>query len=68
VVPSQAPRPTFLASGYGGQVIWVHPATELVIAVTSSVSPETQRRARALELIRGPLFAAALKRAATGTR
>ena len=38
VVPSAAPRPTFFASGYAGQFIWVDPAADLVVATTSTVS------------------------------
>jgi CubicO group peptidase (beta-lactamase class C family) len=53
---------TFLASGYGGQFVWVHPALELVVATTSAVNPDSQRRGQALKLILEPLFAAALKR------
>lgn len=62
VVPGKAPRPTFLASGYSGQFIWVHPALELVVATSSTVSPDVQRRGQALQLIRGPLFSAAQQR------
>lgn len=62
VVPSETPRPTFFASGYAGQLIWVHPPLELVIAVTSTVSAESQQRAQALRLIRGRLFSAAQAR------
>ncbi|MDB5947463.1 MAG: putative beta-lactamase, partial [Ramlibacter sp.] len=29
VVPGAAPRPTFIASGYSGQIIWVNPESEL---------------------------------------
>jgi CubicO group peptidase (beta-lactamase class C family) len=65
VVPGNGPRPTFLASGYGGQFIWVHPPLDLVIAVTSAVSPDSQRRGQALQLILKQLFATAQKRAAS---
>ena len=68
VVPSDAPRPTFMASGFGGQFIWVHPPLDLVIATTSTVSVESNRRGQALQLIRGELFDTARKRAASPTR
>ena len=64
VVPSAAERRTFLASGWGGQLIWVHPPLDLVIATTSAVSAEANRRGQALALIRTELFRAA---AATNT-
>ena len=35
---------TYFASGYAGQVIWVHPPLDLVIAVSSAVSPQSQQR------------------------
>lgn len=62
VVPSKAARPTFMAAGYGGQFIWVHPPMELVMAVTSNVSADPARHGQSLQLIRGALFAAARKR------
>ncbi|WP_010464431.1 serine hydrolase domain-containing protein [Acidovorax radicis] len=64
VVPGKAPRPTFMASGYGGQFIWVYPPLDLVVATTSAVSSDSQQRGHALQLIRGPLFAAAQRRVA----
>ncbi len=57
VVPS--PSRTFLASGWGGQFIWVHPPLDLVISATSAVSAEANRRGQALSLIRNELFRAA---------
>ena len=64
VVPSTAPRPTFMASGFGGQLIWVYPPLDLVMAITSTASSDTARRGQALQLIRGRLFAAAQQRLA----
>ncbi|MDA7416897.1 serine hydrolase [Xenophilus arseniciresistens] len=64
--PSQASRPTFLASGFGGQFIWVNPATELVVAGTSTVSPQSAARGQLLRLIRNEVFAAAQKRRKDG--
>lgn len=55
-------RHTFFASGYGGQLIWVHPALDLVVATASEVSPASQARGQASQLVRGPLFAAAQAR------
>jgi CubicO group peptidase (beta-lactamase class C family) len=66
VPPSDAPRPNFLASGYAGQFIWVDPALELVIAVNSTVSPQSQQRGQAFQLIRHGLYPAVRKRAQAG--
>jgi CubicO group peptidase (beta-lactamase class C family) len=68
VVPSNGARNTFLASGFGGQFIWVHPPLDLVIAVTSVVSRDSNRRGQALQLIRGRLFPAAQSRLANAAR
>jgi CubicO group peptidase (beta-lactamase class C family) len=57
IVPG--PARTFMASGYAGQVIWVHPPLDLVVAITSTVSPASQRRGHAIQLLRGGLLAAA---------
>ena len=59
VVPSPAVRPTFFASGWGGQFVWVDPALDLVVATTSEVSAAANRRGDALKLIRTELFRAA---------
>lgn len=59
VVPSAGERRTFLASGWGGQFIWVHAPLDIVIATTSAVSADANRRGQALALIRGELFRAA---------
>ncbi|MBU0749085.1 MAG: beta-lactamase family protein [Gammaproteobacteria bacterium] len=66
VVPGKAPRPTFFASGFGGQFIWVHPPLDLVVATTSTVSVESGQRGQALQWIRNHLFAAAQRRVASG--
>ncbi|HMA08850.1 MAG TPA: serine hydrolase [Ramlibacter sp.] len=68
IARSNAGRPTFLASGYSGQFIWVHPPLDLVVALTSTVSQESQRRGQGLKLILGRLFAAAQQRAADTAR
>lgn len=67
-VTATAPQSAFLASGYGGQLVWVHPALDLVVAVTSTVSAGSQQRGHAVRLIRGGLVDAAQRRAAIGTR
>lgn len=64
IVPSAAQRRTFMASGYGGQIIWVHPESSLVVAGTSTVSPASQARGQIVQLVRGKLFAAAQRRVA----
>jgi CubicO group peptidase (beta-lactamase class C family) len=68
VVPSKAQRQTFMASGYSGQFVWVYPGLEMVVATTSTVSIEAQRRGEALRLMRTKLYAAAQKRIAAGDR
>lgn len=68
VLPTEAPRRTFMASGYGGQTIWVHPPLELVIATSATASVESQRRGQAVQLLRTRLFAAAQKRFASVER
>ena len=55
---------TYFASGYAGQVIWVHPPLDLVIAVSSAVSPQSQQRGQGMRLTRGRIFQAAQKRLA----
>lgn len=65
VVPGKAARPTFMASGFGGQFIWVYPPLDLVVATTSTVSVESGQRGQALKLIRNHVFAAAQRRMAS---
>ena len=48
----------FIASGYAGQLIWAHRSMEAVVAITSSVSQDSQQRGHAGQLMRGALFAA----------
>ncbi len=59
-----ASGPTYIASGYAGQVIWVHPPLDLVVAVNSTVSRESWQRGQAMRLTRGRIFQAAQKRLA----
>ena len=58
VVRTGKPRPTFFASGYGGQLIWVYPPLDLVVATTSVVSEASNARGQALTLIRNDIFRA----------
>ncbi len=53
---------TFLASGYGGQAIWVHAPLGLAVAVTSVVSPQSQHRGQAMRLTRGRILQTVQKR------
>jgi CubicO group peptidase (beta-lactamase class C family) len=59
VVPTAAESQTYLASGWGGQLIWVHPPLDLVIAITSAVSLDSQKRGQAQVLLRSSLVRAA---------
>lgn len=68
VVPSPAPRPTFLASGFGGQFIWVYPPLDLVVATTAPASMASNQRGHALQWLRTQAFAAAQKRAQAEVR
>lgn len=61
-----ASKDTFFASGYAGQFIWVHAPMGLVVAVTSTVSPQSQQRAQAMRLIRERIFQAVQKRLSSG--
>lgn len=63
VVPGKAARATFMASGFGGQLVWVYPPLDLVVAATSTVSPESSQRGHAQQLVRKHAFAAAQRRA-----
>lgn len=60
-VPSAS---TFFASGYAGQLVWVHAPLGMVVAITSTISPGSAQRGQALKLARGPVFQAAQKRLA----
>ncbi len=42
----------FYASGFGGQIIWVQPARDIVIATTAVASSVSQNRGQAMRLIR----------------
>jgi len=58
------PGLTYIASGYAGQVIWVHAPLDLVVATNATVSAESAQRGQAMRLIRGRIFQAAQKRLA----
>jgi CubicO group peptidase (beta-lactamase class C family) len=64
VVPGVPQRQTYMAAGFGGQLIWVHEPLGLVVAVNSTVSLASNERGQALRLVRQQIFAAAQKRAA----
>jgi CubicO group peptidase (beta-lactamase class C family) len=53
---------TFMASGYAGQMIWVHRPFEMVVAITSTVSQGSQERGQAVRLVRTALYAAGERR------
>lgn len=59
VVPGTA-RPVVLASGLGGQMIWLSTAPALVIAVTAKPTAEANARGQSLALLRGVLVNAVL--------
>nr|WP_283254332.1 serine hydrolase [Ramlibacter paludis] len=63
VLPTEAPRRTFMASGWGGQLSWVYPPLDLVVAITSAATEGSQQRGHAIALLRNGLFAAASARA-----
>lgn len=68
-VPAEgAARNTFMASGWGGQLVWVHPPLNLVVAVTSTASPDSQQRGHAVQLLRGGLVATVERRLAMSPR
>jgi CubicO group peptidase (beta-lactamase class C family) len=58
IVRAEESRRTFMASGWGGQLAWVHPPLDLVVATTSSATPASQERGHAAQLL-GPLVRAA---------
>ncbi len=66
ILPSAEPRPTFFASGWGGQLIWVSPALKTVIAITSPATPASQGRGHATRLLRQKLLPAAIALAQRG--
>ncbi len=50
---------SYFASGYSGQLTWVHPPLDLVVAVNSTVSVDSHRRGQAMRLTLDTLFPAA---------
>lgn len=59
VAPAAAPEPSFMASGWGGQMVWVLPAAGVVVAVHSTASPGSQQRGHAAQLLRSGIVQAA---------
>ena len=59
VVPSATETRTFFASGYGGQLLWVHGPLRPLSATPSHVSAASQSRGQALALLRNELCRAA---------
>jgi CubicO group peptidase (beta-lactamase class C family) len=56
LTPSTGGRRTFFASGFGGQLVWVHPPLDLVIATTAATTEGSQARGHAMKLIRDTIF------------
>lgn len=54
----KAQRRTAMASGYGGQWIYVYPPLDLVVAVTSRRNADSMARGQGLTLIRGQILPA----------
>ena len=50
--------PTLMASGYGGQWIWIDPALHLVVAATSRRTPDSMARNQAATVIRARIVPA----------
>jgi CubicO group peptidase (beta-lactamase class C family) len=62
ILPPAGDDHTFMASGYAGQVIWVEEPKGIVMAITSTVSEQSQARGQFLQLIRAKLIPASLER------
>lgn len=57
-----SPRPhIYMASGYGGQLVWVAPAQDAVVAVASTVSPQSQQRGHSVQWLQRHLGPALLR-------
>lgn len=57
---------TYLASGFGGQLLWLHAPLGLAVAITSEVSAASNARGQAVALARGPVMRAVIRRAGSG--
>ncbi len=66
--PAQEARRTFFASGYGGQMIWVLPAQDLVVAATATRSRGSQERGQVLGMLTRHLLPAMGRRMASEPR
>ncbi|MGV3571615.1 MAG: serine hydrolase domain-containing protein [Ramlibacter sp.] len=62
LVPPAQPGGTFMASGWAGQLVWVHPALDLAVAMNSTPSPPSQSRGHALGLLQQELVRAVERR------
>lgn len=60
IVPTSAPRKAFLASGLGGQFVYVDPSKDIVVATTADASQASTSRLQAITLIREQILPAAL--------
>ena len=49
----------YFASGWGGQLVFVHPALDIVVAVTSDISEASNARGHAAALIHRQVLPAA---------
>ncbi len=58
---SGAVRKPFVASGFGGQLVWVDPSLDLVVAVNAEVSQASIARNQAVDLVRRQIVPAVLK-------
>ncbi|MCM5682668.1 beta-lactamase family protein [Schlegelella sp. S2-27] len=54
--PSGTASQTFFASGFGGQLIWVHKPLDLVVATTAAATASSQARGHAMKLVREDIF------------
>jgi CubicO group peptidase (beta-lactamase class C family) len=64
IVPPAAPGGIFMASGWAGQLVWVHPGLDLVVALNATPSPQSQSRGHSLRLLREGLVQAVEQRRA----
>jgi CubicO group peptidase (beta-lactamase class C family) len=58
---SDAVRKPFVASGFGGQLVWVDPSLDLVVAVNAEVSQASTTRNQAVDLVLKQIVPAVLK-------
>lgn len=58
VSPAGSATRTFIASGFGGQLVWVYPPLDLVVATTAPATEASNTRGQAMTLIRSDIFRA----------